>query len=135
MSTFLIHYRSAKHSVTEWIPTKLIKRRVFHLNVGCSGSTEVTYYCGDYFWPSIRILANNIRKFMMRILDGDLNWHNQHLDVVRLQELGISSPISVVSPNSYIIDNTKSVSCTESDRHQMNLRKRRVINDKNPDLC
>lgn len=72
---------------------------------------------------------------MMRILDGDLNWHNQHLDVVRLQELGISSPISVVSPNSYIIDNTKSVSCTESDRHQMNLRKRRVINDKNPDLC
>ncbi|VDO67462.1 unnamed protein product [Schistosoma margrebowiei] len=73
---------------------------------------------------------------MVRILDiNDLSTHNRHVYQIQFQEPDESVPISVVNSNAseYILDNTESLPNTLSDRHGMNLRRRRTIDYRNLD--
>ncbi|VDP49946.1 unnamed protein product [Schistosoma curassoni] len=60
---------------------------------------------------------------------NDLSTQNRYVYQIQFQEPGESIPISVVNSNTneYILDNIESVSNTLSDRHKMNLRRRRTI--------
>ncbi|VDO90564.1 unnamed protein product [Schistosoma curassoni] len=67
---------------------------------------------------------------MVRILDiNDIRTHNRHVDQIQFQEPGESVSISVVNSNAneHILNNTEPLSNTLSDRHRMNLRRRRTI--------
>ncbi|CAH8520969.1 unnamed protein product, partial [Schistosoma curassoni] len=62
---------------------------------------------------------------MVRILDiSDLSTHSRHVDQIQFQQPGESVPISVVNSNTNecILDITKFLSNTMSDRDRMNLR-------------
>ncbi|VDP75664.1 unnamed protein product [Schistosoma curassoni] len=102
----------------------------------CLESAEVTYYRGNDLRPSMGTVLKNLGKSMVRILDiNDLSTHNRHVDQIRFQEPGESLPISAVNSdtNEYILDNTESLSNTLSERHKMNLRRRRKIDYRHPD--
>ncbi|VDP87865.1 unnamed protein product [Schistosoma mattheei] len=55
--------------------------------------------------------------------------HNAHGDCLQSQEPSESDPISVVTSNNneHILDTIEFLSNTLSDRHRMNLRRRRTI--------
>ncbi|CAH8553825.1 unnamed protein product [Schistosoma turkestanicum] len=130
VDTFLLQYRNARHSVTKETPSKLLKGRILRSNMRCLESAEVTYYRGNDLRPSMGIVLKNVGKSMVRLLDiNDLSTHNRHVDQIQFQEPGESVPISVVNSNTNesILDNTEPLSNTLSDRHRMNLRRRRTI--------
>ncbi|VDP26952.1 unnamed protein product [Schistosoma curassoni] len=104
--------------------SKLLKERILRSNMRCLESSGVTGYRGNDLRPSTRILL------MVRIQDiNDLSTHNRHVDQIQFQEPGEYVPISVVSSNAneHILDNTEFLSNTLSDRHRMNLRRRRTV--------
>ncbi|VDP60141.1 unnamed protein product [Schistosoma mattheei] len=55
--------------------------------------------------------------------------HNPHGDCIQSQEPSESVPISAVNSNNneHILDNIEFLSNTMSDRHRMNLRRRRTM--------
>ncbi|VDP78815.1 unnamed protein product [Schistosoma curassoni] len=96
----------------------------------CLESADVTYYRGNDLRPSTGIALKNVGKSMVRILDiNDLSTHNRHVDQIQFQAIGESVPVSIDNSNGnkYILDNTESLSNTLSDRHGMNLKRRRTI--------
>ncbi|VDP09652.1 unnamed protein product [Schistosoma margrebowiei] len=127
---------NARHSVTKETPSKLLKGRIVRSNMRCLESAEVTYYRGNDLRPSTGIVLKNVGKPMVQILDiNDLSTHNRHVDQIQFQKPGESIPISVVNfnANEHILDNTESLSNTLSDRHRINLRKRRTTDYKHLD--
>ncbi|VDP55411.1 unnamed protein product [Schistosoma curassoni] len=130
VDTFLLQYRNVRHSVTKETASELSKGKILRSNMMCLESAEVTYCRGNDLRPSTGIVLKIVGKSIMRILDiNDLSKSNRHVDQIQFQEPRESVPVSVVNSNAdeYILDNTKSLSNSLSDKHRMNLRRRRGI--------
>nr|CAH8830390.1 unnamed protein product [Trichobilharzia regenti]CAH8830393.1 unnamed protein product [Trichobilharzia regenti] len=129
VDNFLLQYRNAEHTSTHESPAKLFKSRILRKHL-MSTTSDVHYYTGNDYRPSVEIILQRMGNRTVKILDiEDNSVHNRHLDQVRINEVGRSDydyNDSATNPdfldNSEIsLDDTDGNNITESVRRSKRL--------------
>nr|CAH8833794.1 unnamed protein product [Trichobilharzia regenti] len=120
---------SAEHTSTRESSAKPFKSRILKKHL-MSMTSNVHYYKGNDYGPSVGIILQKMGNRVMKILDiKDHSVHNRHLDKLTINEVGRSNYYfndSVTNPdfvdNSEIgADNTDGNNITESVRRSQLL--------------
>ncbi|CAH8848937.1 unnamed protein product [Trichobilharzia szidati] len=87
VDNFLLQYRNVEYTSTHEIPAKLFKSRILRKHL-MSTTSDVHYYRGNDYRPSVGIILQKLGNRMVKILDiEDHSIHNRHLDQVKINEI------------------------------------------------
>ncbi|VDQ03660.1 unnamed protein product [Trichobilharzia regenti] len=87
---FLLQYRDEEHTSTHESPAKLFKSRILRKHL-MSMTSDVHYYKGNDYRPSVGIILQTMGNRMVKILNiEDHSVHNRHQDQVKIKEGGRS---------------------------------------------
>ncbi|VDQ00611.1 unnamed protein product [Trichobilharzia regenti] len=82
---------NAEHTSTHESTAKLMKSRIFRKHL-MSTTSDVHYYRGNDYRPSVEIILQKMRNRMVKILDiKDHSLHNRHLNKLTINEVSRSS--------------------------------------------
>nr|CAH8824966.1 unnamed protein product [Trichobilharzia regenti] len=118
---------NAEHTSTRESPAKLFKSRILKKHL-MSTTSNVHYYKGNNYRPSVGIILQKMGNRVVKILDiKDHSVHNGHLDKVTINEVGRSNYNIIDSANNPDFvdnseigpDNTDENNITESVRSQL----------------
>nr|CAH8820156.1 unnamed protein product [Trichobilharzia regenti] len=118
---------NAEHTSTRESPAKLFKSRILKKHL-MSTTSNVHYYKGNDYRPSVGIILQKMGNRVVKILDiKDHSVHNRHLDKVTINEVGRSNYYFNDSANNPDFvdnseigpDNTDENNITESVRSKL----------------
>ena len=139
VDNFLLQYRNAKHISTHESPAKLFKSRILRMRL-TSMTSDVLYYRGNGYRPSVGIIQQKMGNRMVKILDiEDQSVHNRHVDQVKINEVGRSDyDFNDSATNPDFVDNSdinsdgpgenNSTESVGGDRRDLQVNQNCIIN-------